>query len=211
MLINYYGYSCFKISNQGGHIALFLDPFDKTIGLNPPRGSADIVAVSHDHEGHRNTKAIGGEPFIVDGPGEYEIKGVRITGVAGFHDQEEKESNTIYLIEMDDLRVCHLGDLGQSALKDKQLEALGRVDILLVPVGGGKTIGAKEAVKIVEQVEPKMVVPMHYHLPGLKEKLAPVEEFLKELGREKKTPVEKLLLKSKDLTNKEMEVAVMKM
>ena len=189
------------------------DPFDKKIGLTPPRGSVDIVTVSHDHFDHNNVKAVGGEPFIIDGPGEYEVKGMRITGIASYHDKkkgEERGLNTIYLIKVDGIRTCHLGDLGQEKLTDSQLEAIGDIDVLMIPVDGVYTLSAREAVKIVKQIEPGIVIPMHYKLPGLTEKLADVKDFLKEAGLNGEKPVDKLTLKKKDLNNKEMEVVIFK-
>ena len=214
MIINWYGHSCFKITNQGDRLIIITDPFDKKIGLNPPRCSADIVTVSHQHYDHNNTKTITGmedsKPFIVDSPGEYEIKGVSIVGCRSFHDKEKKEKNIIYLMEIDRIRVCHLGDLGQDKLEDKQIEKIGNVDVLMIPVGGNYTIGAKRAVKIINEVEPSIVIPIHYKLPGLKIKLDDVQEFLKEMGLNGITPVDKLTVKKKDLLGKEIKVVVMK-
>jgi len=213
MTISWYGHSCFKITNQGGHLTIITDPFDKKIGLTPPRASSDIVTISHDHFDHNNAKVIGGEPFLIEGPGEYEVKGIRITGISSYHDKnqgEERGSNTIYLIRVDDIRVCHLGDLGQEKLTDKQLESIGDVDVLMIPVDGVYTINAREAVKIVKQIEPNITIPMHYKLPGLTEKFNDVKDFLKEVGLNGKQKVDKLTLRKKDLVGKEMEVVVMK-
>jgi len=213
MTITWYGHSCFKIANQGGHLTIITDPFDKKIGLTPPRGNADIITISHDHFDHNNAKAISGEPFVIETPGEYEIKGIRILGVAGYHDKDkgkERGSNTIYLIKVDSIKICHLGDMGQEKLTDKQLELIGDVDILMVPVDGVYTISAKEAVKIIKQIEPSVVIPMHYKLPGLTEKLAEVKDFLKEMGLNGQEAVDKLTLKKNDLANREMEVVVFK-
>jgi len=213
MTISWYGHSCFKITNQGGHLTIITDPFDKGIGLIPPRGNADIVTVSHDHYDHNNVKAISGNPFIINNPGEYEIKGIRIVGCSSFHDKkqgQERGLNTIYLIEIDKIRICHLGDFGQERLADEQLETIGQVDILIIPIGGTFTLNAQEAIKVTEQLEPHLIVPMHYKLAGLKIDLATLEEFLKELGLNKKPAVDKLTVKKKDLIGKDMEVAVMK-
>jgi len=213
MTITWYGHSCFKIINQGGHLTIITDPFDKNIGLNPPRGTADILMVSHEHNDHNNIKAISNSPFIINNPGEYDIKGVRIIGCSSFHDKkqgEERGLNTIYLIKMDKIRLCHLGDFGQEKLTDKQLEAIGNVDILMIPVGGIYTINAQEAAKIAKQIEPRLIIPMHYKMPNLKIHLDDLSEFLKEIGLEKKTAVDKLTLKKKDLIGKEMEVVVFK-
>lgn len=215
MTIIWYGHSCFKITDQGGHLSIITDPFSKEIGLNPPRGSADIVTISHDHFDHNNAKTISGNPFVINSPGEYEIRQVRITGYLSFHDSkkgQERGQNTIFLIEMDKIRICHLGDFGQEKLSDKDLEAIGRVDVLMAPVGGVYTIDARKAAEIVNQIEPKIVIPMHYKLPGLKkvEGLANVADFLEEMGVEKKPAVNKLVIKRKDLTGENVKVVVMK-
>ncbi|MBU1177166.1 MAG: MBL fold metallo-hydrolase [Patescibacteria group bacterium] len=214
MIINWYGHSCFKITNQGGHLIVLTDPFDKKTGLNPPRCSADIVTVSHQHYDHNNVKAItgmeGSQPFIIDSAGEYEIKGVSIVGCRSFHDQEKKEQNIIYVMEIDKIRICHLGDFGQDKLEDKQIEKIGNIDILMIPVGGNCTIEAKRAVKIVNQIEPRIIIPMHYNLPGIKIKLDDVKDFLKEMGLNGIEAVDKLTIKKKDLIGKEMEVILMK-
>lgn len=214
MTINWYGHSCFKITSQGGHLAIITDPFEAEIGLRPPRGAADIITVSHAHHDHNNIKSVSGTPFIIDGPGEYEIKGIRILGLSSFHDKkqgQERGTNTIYLIEVDKIRICHLGDFGQERLANGQLETIGQVDILMIPVGGNYTIDAKEAVKVAEQIEPHLIIPMHYKLAGLKIDLAGLDKFLKEVGLNKKPAVDKLTLKKKDLIGKEMEVVVMKL
>jgi len=213
MTISWYGHSCFKITNQGGHLTMLTDPFNKSIGLTPPRVTADIITVSHDHTDHNNIKSIGGNPFIIDGPGEYELKGVKVLGLASFHDQKkgaERGLNTIYLIEVDRIKICHLGDLGEERLSDEQIEALGQVDILLIPVGGTFTIGAKQAIEVINQIDPKLVIPMHYQLPNLTIKLEGVEKFLKEIGSGKQQPVDKLTLKKKDLDEGQAKVIVMK-
>lgn len=211
MTINWYGHSCFKITNAGGQLVIFTDPFDKKIGLNPPRGNADLILVSHDHEDHNNVKALSGEPFVINSPGEYGVKGINIVGVYGFHDAEEKELITIYTIVIDKIKICHLSDLGQNRLTDKQVEKIGSVDILLIPVGNkGHTIGASQAVKIIEQIGPQIVIPMHYNLSGVKVDLDGVDKFLKEMGQEEKEAVNKLTLKKKDLIDGKTEVIIMK-
>ncbi len=215
MNIKWYGQSCFKIENQGGHLTIVIDPFDKSIGLNPPRGNADIVLVSHNHSDHNNLKALSGDSFVINGPGEYEVKGARITGVLAYHDDNQGKDrglNTVYLIKVDGIRVCHLGDLGQERLTDRQLEGIGVVDILMIPIGGQVTIDSKQAVRIAEQLEPKIIIPMHYQFAGLKLgiELDSVDDFLKRVGANGKQPIERLMVKPKDLSEKVMEVAVMK-
>ncbi len=213
MNIKWYGHSCFKLENQGGHLTLMIDPFDKKIGLIPPRGNANILLVTHDHYDHNNVQAISGDPFIINTPGEYEVSGVRINGVLSYHDNnqgKDKGENTIYLIELDGIRVCHLGDLGQERLSNTQLEALGMVDVLMIPVGGNFTLNGKQAAKIVEQLEPKIIIPMHYKIPKLSIQLDSADDFLKRMGGNGQKPIDKLNLKAKDLTEKVMEVILMK-
>jgi len=217
MVISWYGHSCFKIQTSGsnlteGQITIITDPFSKEIGLTPPRGQADIVTISHQHFDHNNLKNISGNPFVVDCPGEYETKGITIRAIASFHDDKEGEkrgSNIISVIKTEGIILCHLGDLGQPKLTSSQLESLNGVDVLFVPVGGKYTIDASGAADIVNQVEPKIVIPMHYKIRGLKVDIAGVADFLKEVGEGEK--VEKLTLKKKDLpTEEQMKVVVFK-
>lgn len=215
MKIIWYGHSCFRLlvkTNNGNKITVITDPFSKDVGLTPPRGSADIVTVSHGHYDHNNVKAIKGSPFVVEGPGEYNVKGVFIKGIHSFHDDvqgEERGTNTIYVLETQNMRVCHLGDLGQKELTNEQIDKIGNVDILMIPVGGVYTINGNEAVRIINQIEPQLVIPMHYKIPKLNIKLNKVDKFLEEIGREKQT-VEELSIQKKDLKEKEMRVVVMK-
>lgn len=215
MIINWYGQSCFKI--QSGQTTLVIDPFDKKIGLTPPKLEAKLVLVTHEHYDHNNVGAIKGSPFIIDSPGEYEVGGVRIRGVFSYHDAAEnnkdggREPNTIYTIRVEGIVLAHLGDLGQTQLTEEQLDAIGEVDILMIPVGGTHTIGAKEAVEIIGQIEPKITIPMHYNVKGLKVKLAGVDSFLKELGQKNLKTQEKLTIKQNNLPDPEekMEIVVL--
>jgi len=212
MVITWYGQSCFKI--QSGNTVLFTDPFDKSVGLTPPRGQADIVTISHHHYDHDNAEALNSsKPFIIDGPGEYEIKGVNIAGLKTFHDDnqgKERGDSTAYVIEIEGIKICHLGDIGQTKLSNEQLEIIDGVDILMIPVGGIYTVNGEDAVDLINQIEPKIVIPMHYKIPGLSIKLDGVEEFLKEMGISKKEVVDKLTIKKKELPEEETQVVVMK-
>jgi len=146
--------------------------------------TANIVTVSHQHPGHCYIQGIGGEPRPVTGPGEYEISDILILGIVTFHDGEggkKRGRNTVYVMEVDEVSICHLGDLGH-VLTGEQVEEIGDVDILLLPVGGVSTINAPMAAEVVRQLEPKAVVPMHYKTPALAWELEPVERFLKEIG-----------------------------
>ncbi|MEK7541137.1 MAG: MBL fold metallo-hydrolase [Patescibacteria group bacterium] len=219
--ITWAGQSCFQISvsNSRDHSAdIVIDPFDEEIGLKVPNFSADILLVTHQHHDHNNVKAVkparagGGTPFLINGPGEYEVKEVFIRGVPAFHDDsegKEKGANTIYTIEAEGLRFCHLGDLGQKQLTDEQLEKIGNIDVLMIPVGGEFTISSQEAQRIVSQIEPRIVIPMHYELPKLKIKLDDVGKFLKAMGKNSVVPQDKFTVKSSALPKDGTEVVVL--
>ncbi len=182
MEIIWLGHSCFRI--KGRQATVITDPYSPSLGYSLAKPTADIVTVSHQHEGHSYVPGVEGDPKPVLGPGEYEIGGVLIIGVATFHDSvrgAQRGKNTVYVMEVDEVAVCHLGDLGH-VLTAEQVEELGGVDILLLPVGGVSTINAPTAAEVVRQLEPKVVVPMHYKTPALKWELEPAERFLKEIG-----------------------------
>jgi len=212
MVITWYGQSCFKI--QSGETVLITDPFDKSIGLTPPRGQANIVTVSHHHYDHDNIETFSAaNPFIIDGPGEYEVKGVNVAGVVTFHDEKEgkeRGANTVYVIEMEGIKICHLGDIGQAKLTNAQLEIIDGVDILMIPVGGIYTLNPEDVPDLINQIEPKIVIPMHYKISGLAIKLEGIEPFLKEMGISKFQAVDKLTVKKKELPEEETQVIVMK-
>lgn len=220
MKISWAGQACFHISTAPAkdvQADIVIDPYGD-IGFKLPSLSADIVLVSHSHDDHNNVKAVKpageGEPFVVQGPGEYEIKGVFVRGIDSWHDDaqgKERGKNTIYTIEAEDMRLCHLGDLGQKELTSNQLDAIGTVDILMIPAGGVYTIEPAEAVKIISQVEPKIVIPMHYALPKLSIKLEGVEKFLKAMGKNAVEPIDKLNIKASALPKeKQTEVVILK-
>ncbi|MFC1864372.1 MBL fold metallo-hydrolase [Chloroflexota bacterium] len=182
MDISWLGHSCFRI--KGAQATVITDPYSPDLGYSLGKPTADIVTVSHQHPGHSYVQGIGGEPKLVTSPGEYEISGVLIIGMAAFHDEEKgrkRGKNTIYLMEVDEVSVCHLGDLGH-VLTTEQVEEIGNADVLLLPVGGISTINATVAAEVVRQLEPKVVVPMHYKTEALNRELEPVDRFLKEMG-----------------------------
>lgn len=192
MDITFLGHSSFRL--KGKTATVVTDPFDpEKVGFKFPRIAADIVTVSHQHEDHNQADLVKGAKRLVSGPGEYEIMGVSMIGISSFHDEKKgakRGKNTIYVYEMDGLRLAHLGDLGHK-LNEKILEKIGDIDVLMVPVGGEYTIGPSEAVEVVRAIEPKIAVPMHYQMPGLNPatfaKLSSTEPFLAEIG----LPVEK--------------------
>ena len=212
MYITWLGQSCFKLQDKIGSdgVTLVTDPYSDDIGLKMPRFEADIVTVSHSHHDHNNIGALRGNPFIIDTAGEYETKGVFVEGVEAWHDAaegKERGKNIIYRIEMEDISITHLGDLGH-ILDTKQLEKLEGTNILLIPVGGKYTINAAKAVEVISQIEPRIVIPMHYKVPGLKIDLDGVEKFIKELGL-KPRQEEKLKILKKDLPQEDMELVVL--
>ena len=204
MVITWYGHACFKI--QSGEMVIAVDPYEKEIGLTPPRFRADVVLVSHGHHDHNNAEAIAGEPFVITGPGEYEVKGVTITGIETFHDAvsgRERGMNTMYKIVVEDITLLHMGDFGEHELREATLESVGDVDVVMIPVGGTYTIDGERAEKIVRSLEPAYVIPMHYKIPGLKVDCADSSQFLKEMGVRAIEPQEKLSIKKKDFSEDE--------
>ena len=192
MDITWLGHSCFRI--KGKQSVIITDPFPPDLGYSLGEPTAQIVTVSHQHPSHSYLGGVDGEPRLVTGPGEYEIGGVLIIGITTFHDEErgkKRGKNTIYLMEVDGVSVCHLGDLGH-VLTAEQVEEIGDVDVLLLPVGGVSTINAEMAAEVIRQLEPKVVIPMHYKTPAISRELQPVEKFLKEMGIEHIDPQPKL-------------------
>jgi L-ascorbate metabolism protein UlaG (beta-lactamase superfamily) len=216
MIIQYYGHSCFKLTTKPAgrgqdDVTIFLDPFDKAIGLRPPQGSADMVLVTHDHHDHNNVEAIKGEPYVIDIPGEYSVKGVNIVGMKTFHDKKEgteRGANTIYMLETEELRICHMGDLGHT-LSEKELETINGVNILMIPIGGKYTLDGKEAVDIIKKIEPEIVIPIHYKINGSTVDVDDEKKFCKEMGSCPREKVSKINIKKKDLEGKSMEVILM--
>lgn len=215
MNIFWFGQACFQITtakNKEKEISIVIDPFSEEIGLKLPKMEADILLLTRCHPDYTNKKIVSGNYFLISGPGEYEIKNIFIQGIASFHDNsrlKEERKNTIYTIETEELKICHLGDLGQKELSEEQLELIGDIDVLMLPVGGNFTIAAKEAVKIMSQIEPKIIIPMYYALPKLKIKLDGVDKFLKVLGIKKIEPLKKLSIKKKEISPEEVKIVLL--
>jgi L-ascorbate metabolism protein UlaG (beta-lactamase superfamily) len=214
MQIVWHGQSFFEITitENKNQVKVAIDPFSSEIGLKTPKTESDILLITHDHYDHNNKEVISGNYFLIENPGEYEVKGVFIKGIKSFHDKsegKERGENLIFLIKGEDLKVCHLGDIGQKELTEKQLEEIGEVDVLMIPVGGVYTISSKEAIRIMSQIEPKITIPMHYSLPKLKIKLEPVDKFLKTLGIKSLIPQKKLLIKKEGLSPEEAKIILL--
>ena len=190
MEINWYGHSCFRLTERG-MASVVTDPYDHaSIGYKPLKLNADIVTVSHDAAGHNYVSAVKGKKHTLTGPGEYEIGGVFITGVQtngpGKRDANEPR-NTLYVFDYNGVTVAHLGDL-RKVPSQTGIEALGTVNVVLVPVGGGGGLNASKAAEVVSLLEPGIVIPMHYNTPGSKVTLDPLDKFLKEMGLGKVEP-----------------------
>ncbi len=191
MEIQYIGHSCFKLVGKRG--TAIIDPYQAYVGFALPNMSADVVIMSHDHPDHNAVGEIKGtarrdKPFIISRPGEYEIGGISVFGIESFHDNvqgAERGTNTIFTVLIDDVSICHLGDLGHE-LTSEQLEAIGAVDVVLCPVGGHFSLDASQAVKTILQLEPSYAIPMHYKTASHDEKVfgdvQPLEKFIHEYG-----------------------------
>jgi L-ascorbate metabolism protein UlaG (beta-lactamase superfamily) len=214
MEITYLGHSSFRI--RGKIATVVTDPFDpQVVGLKLPKHvEADIVTISHEHKDHNYTSGINGSPFVVRGPGEYEIMGIGIVGLSMFHDAKkgaERGKNTVYRLEVDGVSIVHMGDLGH-ILSSEQVDEIDGVDIVMIPVGGKHTINAVQAVSIINEIEPSIVIPMHYDRPGLNKEycggLAPIADFLKEFGKDDSVPQSKLII-TKDKLPAETQVVIL--
>jgi L-ascorbate metabolism protein UlaG (beta-lactamase superfamily) len=205
--ITWLGHSCFRI--KGKEATVVTDPYDESLGYPPRKLSANVVTVSHPHPGHSNLREVEGNPRVLRGPGEYEIADILIIGIPTYHDSEQgrkRGKNTAYLIEVDELTVCHLGDLGHQ-LSPQQVEQLGSVQVLLVPVGGVSTIDAHLAAEMVRLLSPRIVIPMHYRTEATSW-LQPIEEFLRQMGVRETVPQPRLSVTRSNLPA-EAEVVVL--
>ncbi|HEX3100009.1 MAG TPA: MBL fold metallo-hydrolase [Patescibacteria group bacterium] len=212
MQIHYFGLSSFKITTKDATV--ITDPFDKESGLTPPRGAADIIILSEKlNKLYSATSGISGEPFLMNDPGDYDIKGVTVTGIPLKQEGDETKDGkaryvTATLIEAEDMRILNLNHIRTFSMKEDDLDSLGEIDILIIPVGGNSVLTAKDAAKIAHEIEPKIVIPSHYATDGLKLPYEKVDGFIKELGGKSET-MEKLLMKKKDLPMEQMQVIIL--
>ena len=213
MIITWFGESCFKIQDNKGadKVVVASDPFDDSIGLKVPNFEANVLTISHQHRDHANVKAISGHPYIIDVAGEYDIHGVMVQGIDSFHDEHQgadRGKNIIYRIEIGGISIAHLGDLGH-ILKSEQLAQLEKIDILMVPVGGKYTLDAKQATEVVAQIEPRIVIPMHYKIDGLNLDIDNVDAFVKNMALAPSYEDE-LKITAKDLPQEDTELVILK-
>lgn len=207
MDMTWLGHACFRL--RGKDVTLVTDPPDPKSGHAIPKTPAEIVTISHDHPGHASLRSIGGEPVVLRSPGEYEVRECLVTGLASYHDAERGKTrgrNTVFVIRIDGVVVCHLGDLGHP-MDEAELEPLGDVDVLLVPVTGPEVnLTAALAADVVHQFEPKVVVPMSFDADGKKESV--YKRFLSEMGVKDVQPVPKLSVARANLPS-ELQVVVL--
>lgn len=206
----WYGHNCFRI--RAKEATVLTDPVGKNTGYTLPKQTVDIVTVSHDHPGHTNLAAVKPEYQVISGPGEYELHDIFVTGIRTYHDSDSGSRlgyNTVYLIEVEGMIICHLGDLGHP-LQSDQIEAMAQCDILLAPAGGGPVISIEQAAEVVALLEPKIVIPMQYATSGGDKSREPLTEFLNVLGSGSPEPVDKLVVKRSELTDT-MRVVVLKL
>jgi len=209
MEIKWHGHSCFEITSEEG-IVIVTDPYSAGYGYPVPELTADTVTVSHEHRDHNNVAAITGEPEVLKGAGEHICKGMRFYGVKTYHDTSsgaERGENTVFLFDLDELRVCHLGDLGQ-VLEASQLRSIKErdIDVLFIPIGGVYTIDAKGANEVLGQLEPKIAIPMHYKTPPLRLNIQKVGPFIK--GKKMVRREKRLVVRKEDLPE-EPEIVVL--
>lgn len=202
MKIKWFGHSCFLLTADGGR-RILTDPFDERVGYPLPRVAADIVTTSHGHHDHSYTKAVPGRFTHLSRPGCHSADGIDITGVASFHDNaggSKGGANVIFVFALDGLRICHCGDLGHP-LTAEQAQAIGRVDILLVPVGGFYTIDAVTAARVAKDLAATVVIPMHYKTDALDFPIAGVDPFLAAMGGGKRAGTQEITISGQTLAD----------
>jgi len=210
MDITWYGLSCFRMLERGT-ASIVADPFSDTVGYGQPNLKADIVTVSHDAEGHNAVENVRNATLILDRPGEYEIGGVFINGVVAYdtaRSPEEMRRNIIFVYDFDKVTVCHLGDLDHVP-KQQEIEALGNIDVLLVPVGGGGALNSSQASEVISLIEPSIVVPMHYKTDHTPFDLDPVDKFLKEMGLQTVEETDLLRVNKSTLASEDTQVVLL--
>lgn len=217
MFIHWFGQTCFKIQAKidGEDVVVVTDPFSSDIGIKSPRLHADIVTISDVDNKNIEIEGANGttrtpEPFLITGSGEYETKGLFVSGVdAGMKNGERDGNNVMYRYDIEGVRLVHLGMLKNTKLTDAQVEALGNIDVLMIPVGGGASLNAEQAVKVINILEPRLIIPMNFAVKGLSEKLTSVDDFTKEYGAGSITPENRIRITKSDLPQVDSEIKVL--
>lgn len=209
MDITWYGLSCFRISERG-KISIVMDPYDPAIGLPKRSLKADVVTISNDSPGHNYLKSVKVGRRVIEGPGEFEIGGVFITGVRRVTKKQKENGagrNTLFVLNFEGLSVAHLGSM-ETVPSQAQVEELGAVNIALVPVGGGGALNPSMAAEVISLIEPSIVIPMHYKVGEEDSELSTVDGFLKEMGIGDHEPLPSLSVTKSSLTE-ETQVVVL--
>nr|MBO2493927.1 MBL fold metallo-hydrolase [Clostridia bacterium] len=210
MKITWFGHACFKLASDSG-VTIITDPYDETVGYKLPEEHADIVTVSHQHFDHSYVQGIPGKPEVISEAGNFSVKGIPIRGIVSYHDDQggrKRGTNIVYVYEIDGVRVCHLGDLGH-VLSKEQVEQIGHVDVLLIPVGGTYTIDAKAAASVVSTLKPSIAIPMHYKTAKIDFSIDGVEKFLEVMGGGTYIHDHTLEVKKQDIEGKETRILVL--
>lgn len=205
MNITWHGEGAVKL--QTGDTTVLIDPASKVSGLSPLRAHVDIICLP-DEKSKENIKSIKDPHLVIDGPGEYESKGIIIEGIEKEFGAEIKENSTFYVAHIEGMNVCHLGSLDVD-LDRKQIDAIGNVDILLVPCGGNGTLDASKAVALSNALEPRIVIPIYYKTTGVKTKRSDVKDFLKEIGSEGVKPEKTFTMKKHQLPQEDTDIVVL--
>lgn len=212
MIITWAGFSCFKIESNNATVVL--DPYNSSIGLKFPRFAADIVISTASDEAHGNIEGVSEKNpgmRIITGPGEYEIRDILIYGIPllfGSGENSAQEQRVIFKIQMEGMNIVHLGNIS-SKLENSQLDHLEKTDILIIPVGGGKYLGGKAATDLVNQIEPRVVIPSCYKIPGVRLPVSALDPFCKEIGICPKVPIPKYKILKKDLPQDQTQVVIL--
>lgn len=206
MEIKFKGHSCFTVKSESG-IQVVTDPFSESIALKTPNLQGRIVTVSHDNENHNNVSIVKDNPTVLDWPGEYEIEGIAVAGIAA-NDEKTGEENIIFKFIIDRIRVCHLGDFNQKLTNDL-LDKIGNVDVLFIPVGGQNSLDASKAKEIIEEIDPRIIIPMHYQLNGNNLELGTLQDFLRKMGKPEIEAKKELKITRSQLPSEESEIVVL--
>lgn len=202
MKIKWLGHSCFKIIGSNG-VRILTDPFDDNVGYKIPSVEAEIVTTSHSHYDHNYVDCVIGNFEVINTIGNFNVKGVPITGILTYHDNEngtKRGNNIIYKFEVDGLSICHMGDIGHM-LTPEQVIAIGKVDVIFIPVGGNYTVDAEGAIEVINMLNPKLILPMHYKTPVINLDIAGVEVFVDKIGGAEKINSQVLEVNASQLPN----------